>query len=460
MLPSCTTVKRYKSIKNARLDTNNLVSIDLFGTKVDAAKEDNNSKSLWDLQAEGQAELIKALDKRNSDEEKFASALNAKYLKEKEKLVTDYTSKDVRLIFSISKKRDFMELAKCRPKFTLADRIEYVQFDITIPAKIELNFIRWNKFITEYATIDVADMSFNQSLEVSASTGISSGVGSEKTVGNEKATESSTFSPSLNAKGTISKTEAQKLRYRYVALNGTINDKKISIEQEGMREIDLNGNVIVDINLKFVEILEKLTTVEGCKTPEGVYNTPDKMKIVLFTAHVPYIIGLPDTIKAILHYQYVYRHVKKGAKTYYEWDDKIEYLKGDSVKTISLLKKKDYLPDFYNLAQIGQDSQSFDQRTRIILTDTISKDTLEMIFPSLSDAQEFWVWLNKYNLTPGDSNKPIVVGSYKLFFRNGSKNIDLTKQVFNSIKSNMAVLPYYRFVNEKKQKNEYHSNPR
>jgi hypothetical protein len=118
------------------------------------------------------------------------------------------------------------------------------------------------------------------------------------------------------------------------------------------------------------------------------------------------------------------------------------------------------LPDFYNLAQIGQDSQSFDQRTRIMLTDTISKDTLEMIFPSLSDAQEFWVWLNNYNLTPGDSNKPIVVGSYKLFFRNGSKNIDLTKQVFNSIKSNMAVLPYYRFVNEKKQKNECHSNPR
>lgn len=441
---SCTTVKRYKSIEKTTADTSSLVSIDLFGTKVDPAKEDDNSKSLWELQAEGQAELIKVIDKRNADDEKFIAGLNNKYLRAKEKITTDYTAKDVRLVFSISKKRDYSQIAAKSPSYTLGDRIEYLKFNITVPDSLNLNFIKWNKFSTEYVTIDVADVTFNQSLEATASTGIASSIGTEKTVDDVKSTTSNSVNPSVNAKGTISKAETQKVRFRYLSLNGKISDKSISIEQEGMREIDLAGNVIADINLKFDENTETLTTVEGYKTPAGVYNTPDQIKVLLNGVTVPVLSGLPELIDATLSYEYVYRHISKGAKTFYEWDDEVEYISGHDQKSIHLFKKKDYLPGFCNIAQIGQDALPANQRTRVAIIDNISGDTYEMIFPSLAAAQDFRNWLIKYTVAPADMNKPIIIGTYKLLLRSGGLDADLTKHTFNAIRNNMQALPYYR----------------
>jgi hypothetical protein len=441
---SCTTVKRYKSIEKTVTDTNNLVSIDLFGTKVDAAKEDDKSKSLWELQAEGQAELIKVIDKRNAEDEKLFAALNNKYLKSKEEITTDYTAKDVRLVFSISKKRDYSHIDGKNPSYTLGDRIEYIKFNITIADSLNLNFIKWNKFSTEYATIDVADVSFSQSLEATASTGLTNSVGTEKTVDNVKKTSTDSANPSVGAKGTINKTETQKVRFRYLALNGKISDKIISIEQEGMREIDLAGNVIADINLKFDENTETLSSIESYKTPAGAFNSPDKMKVALNVVTVPVLTGLPDSINATLSYDYAYRHVSNGAKTFYEWDDEVEYIYGHSSKTIRLFSKKDYLPGFHNLAQIGQDALRADQRTRIAIMDTESTETFEMIFPSLAAAQEFRNWLIKYPVAAADLNKPIIIGNYKLLLRSGGADNDLTKRSFNSIRNNMQALKYYR----------------
>lgn len=437
-----TTVKRYKTIEKTTVDTNSLVSLDLFGTKVDPAKSEDASKSLWNLDAEGQAQLIKELGSRNADIDKFTGSLENKYFKAKENPATDYTSKDVRLIFSVGKTRDYLHLADQNPSYTLGDRIEYLQFDITIPAATNLNFIKWNKFSTEYATIDVADVSFNQSLSVTASTGLSLASSTEKTDDNVKTTGSTGLTPSVSATGSTGKTENQKIRFRYVSLNGKISDKQISIEQEGMREIDLSGNVIADVNVKFDEVPETLTSAEGYKTAAGAYNTPDKTKITLFTAMVPVITGLPSTIDATLNYQYAYRHIIKGAKTYFEWDDKVEYLKGTGIKTITLFKQKDFLPAFYNIAQKGQDTLTADQRTRIMLKDVNSGDITEMVFPTLGAAQEFLNWLIRY--TPVDASKPIVAGSYKLLLRVRGTDSDLTRQSFDNIRSNIQVLPYYR----------------
>jgi hypothetical protein len=68
-----------------------------------------------------------------------------------------------------------------------------------------------------------------------------------------------------------------------------------------------------------------------------------------------------------------------------------------------------------------------------------------MIFPSLAPAQEFLNWLIKYDPAPKDINNPIIVGgSYKLLLRTQNVDIELTKQVFNSKRSNMQVFAYYR----------------
>ena len=449
LICGCTTVKRYKKVETVSADPNNdKVGIALFGTKVDAAKEEDNAKSLWELQGEGQAELIKSLNGRYKEDEKFIAQLNTKYLKPKEKKATDFTNKDLKLIFSISKKRDYSKLKDTKPAFTLADRIEYIKFTITIPDKTNLNFIKWNKFTTEYATIDIADVSFTQSLELAGSLGTSSTRGTEATETAEtlakKATTGSSFTPSASTKGTASKTEAQKVRYRYVQLNGKISDKVISIEQEGMREIDLNGNVIVDVNLKFDEIPEILSTAEGLKKDEK-FAKVDDVKLILYPVLVPKVEGLPDKLDATLNYEYTYRHVVKGEKTFYEWDDEVEYITGASSKTITLFRKKDFVPAFAHIAKLGEDAKAFKDRTRLGIQETFgNKDTYELIFGSNSEAAEFLDWLRRFPVDKGKEDAALTMGSYTLKLRTGGTDTDLTYNEFKKVTKQMQNLSYYR----------------
>jgi len=448
-MSGCTTVKRYKSIESTSSD-NTRVGLDLFGTKVEAAKEDDPSKSLWDLQAEGQAALINALNARNKDDEKFSAQLNGKYLKTKEKKITDYTNKDLKLIFSISKTRDYAGLKGANPPFTLADRIEYLKFSITIPDNTNLNFIKWNKFSTEYATVDVADMSFSQSVEVAGSLGSSSTSGSEQSSGAEgvvgKLTTGSALTPSISAKGSASKTETQKVKYRYVQLNGAISDKQIKIEQEGMREIDLTGNVIADVNLKFEEIPEVLVSAEGLKdAATGAFNPASKVKLLQYPVLVPRVAGLPATIEATLNYDYAYRHVRSRAKTYFEWDDRVSYITGSVSKTITLFRRKDYVPAFAHIAGVGEDALPFNGRTKLMLQEDFgAKNTFELIFNSNSEAADFLSWLTRYPLAGNNPNNPIILGSYRLRLRSAGADKDLTYSGFQAISGKMAALPYYR----------------
>lgn len=443
-LSCCTTLKRYRNISSVSKVDIEKVSIDLFGTKIEPAKVEDKSQSLWDLDAEGQAELIKELAKKNVDEEKFILALGKDYFKKKEKAKVDYTSKDLRLVFSISRKRDYAKLIEQNSIFNFGDRIEYIKFDIIIPETTNLKFVKWNKFSTEYADIEIADLSFNQTLEINASTGISKSKQSENSANDNNATSSNSINPSLSASLSANKTEAQKIRYRYVTLNGKISDKQVSIEQEGRREIDLCGNVIADINLKFDENIETLTRIEGYKTNEGKYNTPDKMKLELFSVIVPNLNGLPEIIQATLKYEYLYRHIKKGSKTYFEWDDVVEYQYGDTSKNITLFKKKDYIPAFYNINVIGEDKLNSVQRTKILLEDLNSKDTSEIVFQSLEEARSFLNWLIKFDSLKSETQNPIKIDNHKLLIVSKCDSKELTPEHLSTIKSKLMVLPYYR----------------
>jgi len=445
----CSTVKRYKKIETVSTD-NNRVTMNLFGTKIDVAKAEDNTKSLWDLQGEGQAELIKAFNTRYGENKNFDSQLNIRYLKPAEKKSTDFTNKDLKLIFSIAKKRDYTKLASSSTSYNLADRIEYLKFKVTIDAGTNLKFVKWNKFTSEYATVDIADVSFTQSLELNGSLGTSSTGGTEASSTVEgvaqKATTGSSFSPSISAKGSMSKTETQKVRYRYLQLNGAISDKEISIEQEGMREIDLTGNVIADVNLKFDEGIETLSAIDKLMAQDGTFNPMASVNLTTYTVTVPTIAGIPDEVNATLTYDYVYRHVVRGEKTFYEWDDKIEYVNGTSSQQITLFKKKDLVPGFAQLAKIGEDRLAFNARTRLIIEENFgAQNTYELIFSSNTEAAAFLDWLTRFAVGTGHENDPIVLGSYKLRLRANQTDSDVTHNIVSTtLKNKMQVLPYYR----------------
>ena len=219
---SCSTLKRYSSVQPTGTD-NSLASIDLFGFRLSEAKPENGNKTLWDLSADAQSQFIKILNARYPENEKFLQAMSFEYLKEDAPpLPQNYVSKDLRMIFSISKQRDYGNKNNpSRLELSPADRIEYLKITLRIPDDSGVRFTGWNMFTTEYGSIDIADVSFSRSLEIDASGLLST---DKKETGGEL---------SAGGKSSASRREDQEIKYRYLKLNGRISNHEIEMEEEG-----------------------------------------------------------------------------------------------------------------------------------------------------------------------------------------------------------------------------------
>ncbi|MEM9362041.1 MAG: hypothetical protein AAGA43_05370 [Bacteroidota bacterium] len=356
-----TTIKRYKSVdykKKKKIEINSvldlerenpLVNISVFSTKISPNKKSDEGKTLWDLDGKGEAKLLEILNDRNDEsDESFFGAMGKRYLKKTESIVTDYSTQNLRIVLSVSKFRNYQKIEN---GYSIADRIEYLKVRIKNDGS-GIHFTKWNKFETEYGVVNIGDVTFNESVTLGA------GIGGSRTSGNDvsKATDldsssrsvSSTVSPSLNISGTSGITELQKLNQRFLGLNGTITEDSLILEQEGIRDIDLAGNVILDVEVKFNRLKkESFFQFKGFDTYSP--GSKSKLNIKLFQAVLPEYEQIGD-IFVPLEYTYVYRNVSnnRGAKTFYEWDDKVVYVEGKVIKNQNkLLKKSDYIPQIY-----------------------------------------------------------------------------------------------------------------
>ena len=268
------TVKRYRRIDQTVLlkdvtedsvhldESNMMVTMKLSNTKIDPAEPKPSFKSLWDLQGQGQRELIQTLDKRFRDTDNYIGNLGNKYLdaSKDDKDVPDLTKKKVKLVFTISRWHPYEFLDGRNESFSLADRVEYINYTLTLNDK-NLHFINWDKYTTQYGSVNIADVSFQHTLSANAGYGDTSS--------------------GLNAlvSGSASRTENQHIQYRYIQLNGSLSRNSIQMESEGTREVDLSGNVVVECTMQFDPLMQYIFTLEKAVTDEGVFKTPDKVKM-------------------------------------------------------------------------------------------------------------------------------------------------------------------------------------
>ncbi len=368
-----TKIKRYKSANFVEVDNEAtpIVTMDLFGANISKKPTSSIKKGLWDLSNRGQVEYIKVLNGRNKTNTAFNKAIETQFNLNKPKGKTDYTEKSVKMVFSISKERRYHDMsADSNLGYSTADRIEYLKFKILIDSILPVRFNNWNKFETEYKTINLGDVSFNRTFSFSggvgsSSTKSSSSETSEENVINASSTGSS-YSPNVNATAASSNTENIKINNRFISLTGKLKNKVIEIEQEGNREIDLTGNVVVDVSLRFDPVKERIANFEelfkkettkgktkesSSKSTSVLPNDPTKVKLKFSTVKVPNKKEL-ENIELALSYDFVYRHVKnlKGRKTEYEYDDRVVYYKDKSPnsneKMVSILRPRDYMPKF------------------------------------------------------------------------------------------------------------------
>jgi hypothetical protein len=420
---SCTTMKRYNSIEQSASD-NNLAGIDLFGFRLSDPKPEIGNKTLWDLSADAQSQFIKILNNRYPENEKFLEAMSFEYLKEESHpLPEDFVNKDLRMIFSISKQRDYGKKNNySRLALSPADRIEYLKISLRVPDDSGVRFAGWNIFTTEYGSVEIGDVSFSQSLEIDAAGLLSAD------------TKESVGEVSAGGKSTSNRKEDQEIKYRYLKLNGRINNFEIEMEEEGTREIDLTGNIMADVSLMFDKFPEMITGFTGLKDSTGRYNEPGKIEIHNSDAFIPRMENVKDTVYADLRMDYVFRNVVKGQNTFPEWDDRVKYYKGSVSKTIPLFTSNDYVPDFYCIGP-NKDPEG---RNNIKITTPFNKD-FSLIFRTVKDANAFYEWLADFFSRSENRDKTVSIGGYRLKYGGD----DLTCDLFGKYQG-FSVIPYYR----------------
>ena len=387
LFAGCSSVKRYKSA-TWKGEDNSLVNMELFGARLDVPPSGITDRNLWDLSAGAQTQMIQILNERYPDNGQFMGALSNQYLTQSNTTPADLIRKDLKMVFTVSKQRDYKALNQPNSRFSPADRIEYLKFSLEIPTGYNLRFSGWNRYATEYGEINIADVSFSSSLDLDAE-----GPFSETDAG---------------GKVTIGRNEKQEVKSRYLKLNGSISNDVLTIEEEGTREIDLTGNVMADVSLEFDGFPERIFIPQfTIEDPFGPGDT-SLAAFGFMDILVPQMEEAPDTIFATLSLDYVYRHVNSGRKTFVEWDDQVEYYTGKVEKRIPLFLRKDYLPGFYCIGA----QQNPDERLRI--REELGKEYL-LQFLNYQDASKVALWLEGLGAAPG--NESVVVGKMQFLYQ-------------------------------------------
>ncbi|MDF1575218.1 MAG: hypothetical protein P1P86_08525 [Bacteroidales bacterium] len=400
----CTSVKRFRTAEFKGMD-NHLADVELFNASLSAEPAAIQEKNLWSLSANAQARLVQILDERYPDNEQFMSAMAGTYGSAMFP-VEDYTRKDLRMVFTISKSRDYAKLNDAGERFSPADRIEYLRLSLEIPEDYGLRFLEWNRYSTEYGEIDIADVSFSRNLDLSV--------------------EGSPASLDVGSEAALGRNEKQVVSKRYLKLNGSISDHKAVIESEGTRELDLTGNVIADVSLAFAGFPELIVVPVFVDSGEAAGR--EKVLALKFVdVLVPAMEDAPDTLFAELSMEYIYRHVQSGWKTFAEWDDGVEYYQGSIRKRVPLFLKKDYLPRLYC---IGSDLG--EKKTLKFRTGTDREYQLQ--FMDRGDAGRFLQWLED---PLQRQTEPVYIGSNELLY----KGIPLTPGEL--IRNRLKVMPVY-----------------
>jgi hypothetical protein len=410
MASGCTSLKRFRSATYVGRD-DSLVDMALFGATLARSGPETAGKNLWDLSASAQTQLIQILNERYPDNEQFTGALNREYLAEGPANPVDYTGMDLRMVFTISRQRNYAGIGPGKGLFSPADRIEQVKFTLRIPPEYNLSFTGWNRYTTEYGEIEIADVSFSRSLDLEA--------------------DYSGEMAGMVAKGALRRTEEQQVRSRYLKLNGSISGQQIEIEEEGTRGIDLTGNVIADVSLQFEGFPERIT-IPLFSGPEGS-PAPEVSALRFIDVLVPRMENVPEAIMGTLEMEYVYRHVRSGWKTFQEWDDRVAYYQGRVEKQIPLFKKQEYLPSFYCLGTDLDTKQSVKIRTG-------TGQEYPLQFRNYHEAARFYEWLvisarDQEGIPPEEA---IIIGDHTLVYMGRS----LTRRAIAG-GSRLKVMPVY-----------------
>lgn len=362
---SSNLTQRYKSISviedKEMIDKN----IEVNAYVLEKENNESSSKSIFNLSPEAQAAFIVELGKKESSTDKFFSGLQNN-LSSTNLEIIDYSKFDKRIVFSIRNNSHFP-----------ADRI--ARINITTGIGNELKIVSCNKLITDYQSLDLANLN------------------------------------------TI---EAQDNASKPVLMNAVISQNKLSIYQESKSSVDLAGIVLADVTLEARDLKIERIYAFGNLTKNNSFTNPADIlvneKLIIYP-------NINKDIRAEITFEADFRQVKKGDKTISEADDVVKLYHGSVTKSVKevIIPKTKLQPKFWKLT-FNTDIYEMP----ILIKSPDMEDYINLVFNSFNEARDFANWLKaKFD----DEKNEIVVGNLKY-------NIQMPDK-FTSIK-NIEVLPY------------------
>lgn len=267
-------------------------------------KEKNETKTVFDLSDNGQAEYLKHSSKYFAERTFDSFRQNIAKGISTEDRPSDFLE---HILFVKRIEIDITDvLYKAGNK---ANRIDQLTFIIRLADPDEFKFISFKDFSTKYDVVEFGD--------------ISRSVNTKFSIGFEEAPASAGFEIGS------SRDENINLKVRSIAAKGSLTESSISIYMEGNPQKNINEKVEFEVVIEAKNLAsEPLVSFSGLYNEKGdVVYDPTKLSLIEKFLIRP--MNMND-VKVDFSYGFLYREVinKKGKKTVPEFDDKVRYCQG------------------------------------------------------------------------------------------------------------------------------------
>ncbi len=398
-----TTLKRHTSLGKSQTN-NDLVKISMLSTSFAETSQTSPFKTVFDLSDKGQSVILS-----NRNNEQSTEILNQKFQQQQQQgkhKTIDLTTKNVRITFSISRDVSFD-----KENFNAFDRIENLKYKFELSSTATNNgikFSKWNKYTTEYGTLDIGTLEYNQgftaNLDITGEVGANYSSKSNQKIDENNSTESSTtLGPKVSATGKLGYTQSQKenqtIKQRFIQLTGEFNNKSFSIHQQGNRETELAGNVSIELTINLPKD-EMLIASFGNLFDSKLNRKETKdVSLNLIRYYIPDVSKINEGINGKLNYDFAVRHIIRGTKTFAEFDDRVCYVTGHKeLDNVVLIEKDDLTTTAYYLTIDDKPLQINGETTVQFLNFTEALELKTWLFQTLTtiaDGQEIEISNNK-----------------------------------------------------------------
>lgn len=367
---ACTTpkyTKRYKSLENTTTTKpNEFVSATAFCFDVDKL---STSKGLYELSERGQKELIAQVSSKEKDGSGLYNQLSKKFVEPaRQNSSIRNTEFKKRIVISVEDLKNQNG----------ANRIDWIRIKLNIQDTANVKFYYWDKIVTEYQEIDLGKLTFERSNSFSSSPDFTMS-------GTVKGNAPLSYSTSGKVNEEIS------FKTKFAKLSGSLNESTISIYRKSAPMEDITGNIVIEVSIKAKKNGEtSFSEFDGLTEKDVIVTDPSKVKLKTINYQSANFHATETNFG--LSYQFGYREVFNGAKTFTEADDSIRIVQGEikSPEKFPLLQEEDLTQRIWNVSAPDDELLSLKKGS--------TQSTIN--FDSYDKAKAFLEWLRQTsNLT-------------------------------------------------------------